>query len=593
MKFTTVIKTSFFILFPRVLISTALSSWQQLGSPGNVQLQSYLLEGVSIPQSARSLLSDQPSSAVEPRGAFGIPHTAEILEKHEYIFATTICNNEMEPGVTVLQESLLATGHRAPLLVIASVSVARAVFERLALLPLVAMFRATSGDAGYCGERLKDVCGVNCSHLKLLLFGLLPVKKIVFLEHDTVVLRDLSGLAGHPGFSGVREGGTGQFGTTIMVLRPDGQVEEVLRREFCGRVFRGDCTSDHDVIRDAVPYAVWTDVNDRFCVPQIHLETIWYRKGDRQVAVIHFPGKVKPWNWWLDGTGSGMAVEGIRIWCRMADRTRFGCGEREGSGMEMEPFPSPLGWSRGRRLTVLLSTFRRESWDELVKHYASLWVVGLLVLVWQDPVGDLPVLSGVGGKVVMWQAKRDSLNNRFFAEGNVTECVYVCDDDMKISEEMLIRGMRVWNGHTRRLVGFFPRRWSLEKPYYLARVIDGYNVVLTKGLFTHRYFLYLYVHLLPRRVKRIVDQYGNCEDLLFNIMVSGFTGLAPLHVLVKGQIFDFGQQSGISGRENHFNERFLCVREFISELGLRKAPLSVGSYSARPLKNLEGNEASV
>lgn len=247
----------------------------------------------------------------------------------------------------------------------------------------------------------------------------------------------------------------------------------------------------------------------------------------------------------------------------------------------------PSGWSDKKRLTVLLSTYHRGTWQGLVRHYTSFKVVNQVILVWHDPFGDPPLAAGLGLKVVVWQPKVDSLNNRFFAPGNLTECVYVADDDMKVNEQQLMRGFQIWKGHTRRLVGYFPRRWMMESPYYSAKVHDGYNVVLTKGLFTHRYFLYLYWHLLPRRIHGIVDKYGNCEDILFNMMVSGYNGAAPLHVLVPGTITDVGHGSGISARGSHFATRLKCVRELIDELELTHAPLSVGSYTELPLKNKE------
>lgn len=517
-------------------------------------------------------------------GVFEAIHSSDLLGRYEYAFATAVCSDAMEAGVTVLHEGLVANGHRQPLLVLASISVSREVRTRLATLPLVKMFHAHAGHAQYCAGR--EVEGMHeCSHMKLLLFALGAVKKIVFLEHDTVVLRPLKELAALPPFSGVREAYVGLFETAVMVIKPDAQVYSVLRTEFCQRVSQGLWTSDHEILRTTVPDEAWTEASDTYNVPQEHMDALWHRRVDTTPAVIHYKGGPKPWNWWSLGSGEPMSLDAFNRWCGVAKTTPYACGAPDNDAMI--PPMQPSGWSDKKRLTVMLSTYHRPTWQGLLRHYTSFKVVSQVVLVWHDPAGDPPLAAALGLKVVVWQPTKDSLNNRFFGPGNLTECVYVCDDDMKVNEAQLMRGFQIWKGHSRRLVGYFPRRWMMDSPYYSTRVHDGYNVVLTKGLFTHRYFLYMYVHLLPQRVKDVVDKYGNCEDLLFNMMVAGYSGVAPLHILVEGQILDLGHGGGISGRGAHFSTRFQCVQDLVSEMGLTKAPLTIGSYSEKPLKNKE------
>lgn len=550
---------------------------EQQGFPGHPVLRHHF-QSVQAPRRiGRALFSDHHPATSHPAGIFESLRSEEHLSHHSHIFATILCTDDMEPGVTILHEGLLLNGHREPLVVVTAVSVSARVRARLALLPLVKLLRSQEGFAGYCGSEGEMH---DCAHLKLLMFGLGQVHKIVFLEYDTVVLRNLERLVRLPAFSAVREAHVGWFETSMMVIVPDRQVYEVLRESFCG----GE-RSDHEVIRTVVPDEVWTEADDTFNVPQEHMDALWYRKVDLRPAVVHFKGTVKPWNWWRGGMGEPLSVAAFRLWCEVAKETEFRCGGAEGE--EMVGSLQPNSWSDKKRFTVLLSTCHRSMWQGLVRHYTSFKMVNQVVLVWHDPFGDPPLAASLGLKVVVWQPRVDSLNNRFFAPGNLTECVYVADDDMKVNEEQLKRGFQIWRGHTRRLVGYFPRRWMMESPYYSAKVHDGYNVVLTKGLFTHRYFLYLYVHLLPKRIQDVVDRYGNCEDILFNMMVSGYNGVAPLHVLVEGRILDLGHGGGISARGAHFSTRFECTKELIRELGLRKAPLSIGSYSEKPVKNKE------
>lgn len=569
---------SFIFIFAFV---SSEARWQS-HDDGQFLLRQHLVQHQTPRRNGRALLSVPGNSGV---GVFETLNAPQLLASHPHIFATIICEDVQQAGVTVLHESLLRAGHREPLLVLASPDVSDGVRVAVARLPLVRIFRAENSASGFCALRGSESVVHNCSHLKLLLFALKDMEKVVFLEHDTVVLNSITKLIESPPFSAVREPHVGLFETSVMVIRPDMEVYNIFREQFCSDVKRGEETSDHFIIRTVVPDEVWTTVSDTFNVPQEHMDTLWYRKVDVVPAVIHYKGIPKPWNWWRLGSGEPMSLDAFGRWCNIASETEFACAPPKDNAMI--PPMQPSGWSNKNRFTVILSTYHRPTWKDLARYYASLKVVMNVILVWHDPSGDPPLAAQLGLKVSVWQPKENSLNNRFFGPGNLTECVYICDDDMKVTEEQLIRGFQIWRGHSRRLVGFFPRRWMMEPPHYSARVHDGYNVVLTKGLYTHRYFLYMYVHLLPKKVKDVVDKYNNCEDILFNMMVTGYNGVAPLHVLVEGDIIDMGHGGGISRRGNHFSTRFTCVEELIDVLGLTRAALTIGSLSDKPLKNKE------
>ncbi len=165
----------------------------------------------------------------------------------------------------------------------------------------------------------------------------------------------------------------------------------------------------------------------------------------------------------------------------------------------------------------------------------------------------------------------------------------MCDDDMWVMERSLVHAFGVWRGNSRRLVGLFPRKWGNGEVRYSANIADGYNIVLTKGVFVHRAFLFMYERLLPGSVKALVDHHKNCEDILLNIMVSHYTGMSPLHALVEEKILDLGHHSGISKRGAHFLTRYQCVDDIVKELDIVgwDPPMMPGSMSARPLKNRE------
>lgn len=532
------------------------------------------------------LLFRNASANPKSTGVFESLHAVRRLEAHPQVFATIACHDNFEPGITVLHEGLLRAGHRQPLVVLATHRLSDSVRARLASLAGVVVFRADHDPPSFCGvsDATFPALG-DCAHLKLLLFALAAVKKVIFLEYDLAVLRSLNDLVHSPPFTAIREPHVGLFDTGVMVLVPDVSVYGVLKDEFCARASKGELISDADVIREVVPEDAWTEASDTFNVPQEHMDTLWYRRVDKKPAVIHFKGETKPWNFWKLGTGGAMSLRAFNRWCDVAEGTRYECGRPK--GYEMEPPLQPSGWSEKNKLTVILSTYHRPTWRTMARYYAGFKCVHEVVLVWHDPDGDPPLPSQLGLKVSVWQPKTDSLNNRFFGGGNLTEGVYICDDDMKVSEEQLLHGFHIWRGHSRRLIGFFPRKWMMEEPHYSARIHDGYNIVLTKGLYTHRYFLYMYVHLLPKRVKDVVDRYNDCEDIAFNMMVSGYNGVAPLHAVVDGDIIDMGHGGGISKRGAHYLTRFQCVKELIKEMELSSTPMSVGSLSEKALKNKE------
>lgn len=577
-------------------------AWAVQGTEGSAELRGYLLKGVSRVRRGRELLGVEESVGEVRQGVFQGFDEGALLGRHPHVFATVACHGNMAPGVAVLHESLVREGHREPLVVVVAKAVEREVRTELATMPLVKVLAADGGHGGFCdgGVRVLQDGQIDdgCAHLKILLFGLLSAQKVVFLEYDSVVMKNLQVLADHPPFSAVREPHVGLFESSVMVLKPDHVVYDLLRREYCKRAedpenARGSLerdaetriATDHDVIRTTVPDEAWTVISDTFNVPQDHMDALWYRRVDTDPHVIHFKGETKPWNWWRLGKGEPMSMISFTRWCDAAKTTPFACDEPEGNDM-IAPM-NPKAWSDKKRLTVLLSTYRRPTWRDLTKHYCSMNIVARVIVVWHDPEGDPPLAAQLGLKVTVWQPKTNSLNNRFVAPGNLTECVYVCDDDMKVNELQLQRGFNVWKTHSRRLVGYFPRRWMTDSPYYSARVHDGYNIVLTKGLFTHRFFLYQYTHLFPTRIKAIVDDFNNCEDILFNMMVSGYSGIAPMHVLVEGEILDLGHGGGISASGKHFSTRFKCVHRLLTETGITDAPLMSGSLSSKPLKNRE------
>ena len=181
----------------------------------------------------------------------------------------------------------------------------------------------------------------------------------------------------------------------------------------------------------------------------------------------------------------------------------------------------------------------------------------------------------------------DDDDDEMTSREKVTDAVYVCDDDIFLAEHTLRDAFDVWRQNPARLVGFFPRMWYTTPGSYSVNIASGYNIVLTKGMFVHRSFLTAFSLFLPKRLTDVVDHYMNCEDILFNMMAVGMTGLPPLAVMSNETIHDIGKDRGISGPagSQHLLTRDVCVQQLM-KLGMDQAvPASRGSILPMGRKN--------
>lgn len=504
-------------------------------------------------------------------------------------FVTTFCANKTAiPAVHVLTESLIRAGHREGLKVLTSADVSPRELGELQRVPFTTILSAPSSKE-YCGSEgsAVDECGL----LRISLFARseLPAKRnIIYLAHDSVVLSSLDELRSTVPFSAVRATHSDGFDFDLVVLQQDQAVSEALKTAYCtGKV------SATEVFRKVIPVEVWNPLDDSFGVPAEHLDTAWYKQANVSTKIVRFAQSARPWKWWQDT--ARFSLTAAAHWCQAAARTpyEYGWGRESRSktvSVARRAPAQPLGTTRVSQFAVLLSTYRRPIWRSIARHFVAMRIVSKVVVVWHDPDADEPSLQGLGPKVTVVRPGTDSLNNRFVTpEGGLPEAVYVCDDDMWVREASLKHVFEVWQENTRRLVGLFPRKWGTDTLKYSARVSNGYNIVLTKGVFIHRAFLFMYERLLPQRVKAVVDEHKNCEDILMNIMMSSYTGLSPMHVVVEEVIVDLGLSDGISRKRAHFLTRVQCVEDIVNALDLVgwQPPMTLGSMAGRPLKNRE------
>lgn len=91
--------------------------------------------------------------------------------------------------------------------------------------------------------------------------------------------------------------------------------------------------------------------------------------------------------------------------------------------------------------------------------------------------------------------------------------------------------------------------------------------------FFHRYYHYLFTHVLPSPLRVHVDRTNNCDDILMNFLVASVTKLPPIKVTQRKQYRDTmltPSTSALAARwlsAEHFQQRQECLNLFSSVMG--------------------------
>merc|ERR1711879_311045 len=110
-------------------------------------------------------------------------------------------------------------------------------------------------------------------------------------------------------------------------------------------------------------------------------------------------------------------------------------------------------------------------------------------------------------------------------------------------------------------------------------------MVLTGVAFYHNFYNYVYTYKTPKEAIKFVDDAMNCEDILFNFVVSNTTNKAPIKVSPRKKFKCADCQPGLSGGievdSSHMVERSVCVNKFYEIFG--KMPLKTVNFRADPV----------
>ncbi|KAI8812101.1 glycosyl transferase family 64 domain-containing protein [Cladochytrium replicatum] len=243
------------------------------------------------------------------------------------------------------------------------------------------------------------------------------------------------------------------------------------------------------------------------------------------------------------------------------------------------------------RCTMVLTVFDRISLiQERLQFYHTLKILAAIVVIWNNPKAPPPedvTSRSYDIPVYFLQQSKNSLNNRFIPQEKiVTDCIINMDDDWNIPHHHLEYAASIWKDQfTFSLVGFKHQgRLHLDKTGDQAATsrqggVWGYSrdvrrqkrvsIVLPTGMIYHRKYLEYYAKL-PTWAHEWVDQTMNCDDILFNMMVSNITGSCPVVVDAVARSVDIG---GLWKDRRHFTERNVCLNLFTEKLFDGKMPL--------------------
>lgn len=206
------------------------------------------------------------------------------------------------PGALVLHASLMRTAPAHPFLLLLTPSIPAAVKAQLSrhgidcqLITDPVIRPGKASEPRWSG-----------TFSKLLVFGLTGFERVVFLDADMLVLRNLDELFARPHMSAVNAGGMlpehrnwTQLNSGLLVIEPSAALAADLLR-FGRRANEEDAAGDQTILQ--AYFSDWDrrdelHLDHRFNVFHTHLDRYHEQFGYTfdDIRVIHFIGETKPW----------------------------------------------------------------------------------------------------------------------------------------------------------------------------------------------------------------------------------------------------------------------------------------------------------
>ncbi|XP_030473679.2 glycosyltransferase family protein 64 C3 [Syzygium oleosum] len=276
---------------------------------------------------------------------------------------------------------------------------------------------------------------------------------------------------------------------------------------------------------------------------------------------------------------------------------------------------------RSDQMTVLINGYSESRIPLLLSiaaSYSASPVVAAVLVLWgnlRTPPWLLSELSrnlsaaSLGtAQISLVPQSSSSLNARFLPRPLAieTRAVLICDDDVEVDAKSVEFAFRVWGSNPDRIVGMFGRSHDMDlvrKQWIYTVHPDRYSIVLTKFMLLKTQYLFSYScgsGPVGARMRKVVDEMANCEDILMNFVVADEINAGPVLVGAE-RVRDYGdarneggssekrdevRDAGLSRRRGeHRKRRGHCIREFHKAMG--RMPLR---YSHGKMVNSVGEQ---
>lgn len=245
-------------------------------------------------------------------------------------YVTVFTNRGYLDGVKVLKKSLEMVNSKYPLVVLVPQTISPDIIEELKTenitYSIVKSFDTDIIPVENPVPHWKD------TFFKLEVFNMCTYEKVVFVDADMVVLRNIDQLFEYPHMSCVAAGielhkDWGELNSGIMVIEPNEEdyrgLVELIPKVCSEFVSKGKGVGDQDVIKAYFPN--WCET-EALHIPNeynvmvgyaCHLKRNGYVKSFNDIYVYHFTGKEKPWR--------KNIVEDIKILLKMLIRGKGFC----------------------------------------------------------------------------------------------------------------------------------------------------------------------------------------------------------------------------------------------------------------------------
>ncbi|CAG2196676.1 unnamed protein product [Mytilus edulis] len=188
-----------------------------------------------------------------------------------------------------------------------------------------------------------------------------------------------------------------------------------------------------------------------------------------------------------------------------------------------------VGSSRGHVSIVLMgySSKRFSNYNAILPAYTNMGIIDKIILIWNNK--HEPFIPNFNSsKITFIKANENSMNNRFNVSHFVsTDAILIIDDDVLMSDSLLLSMLLEWGKNTDRLVGLKrDMRFVNSRNEYLVRGKKP-SLTIGKTMLFHRKYLEKYM-----QDEVLVEWNKNrfCEDISMNALIFKETKLKPLFI---------------------------------------------------------------